>query len=96
MGCYRNGASLDKIAAIAGVGHGTIDHRYRRVITAIRKSRLQIDYLKWLMGEAKETAKQWVENQAEVPAWRDGFCIFDGTLIPLSRKPSHYGKTFYD
>lgn len=37
-----------------------------------------------------------VENQLDIPAWRNGFCIADRILILLYRKPSHYGKTFYD
>lgn len=73
-----------------------MDRVCRRVITAIQRSNLRIEHVKWPKGEAKEVAKQWVKNQVDVPAWRNGFCMVDGTLIPLYRKPSHYGETFYD
>ena len=73
-----------------------VDRICRRVITAIQRSNLRIENVKWLTGKAKETAKDWVENQVQVPACIDGFRMVDGTLIPLYRKPSHYGETFYN
>lgn len=63
MGYYGNGASLTKIAALAGVGHETVDQICRRVITAIQKSNLWVENIKWPTGEAKKIAKDWVENQ---------------------------------
>jgi hypothetical protein len=40
----------------------------------------------WQMDEDKERAKEWVESVSSAE-WRDGFCMVDGTLIPLSQKP---------
>ncbi len=28
--------------------------------------------------------------------WRPGFCMVDGTLIPLASKPGHFGEQFFD
>ncbi len=95
MGCYGNSTSLNKIAAIVRVGNDFVNHTCFQVMTNIQRNNLRIDYLKWLRDEAKETAKQWVENQLEISAWTNRFYMVDGTLIFLYRKPSHYCKIFY-
>lgn len=38
--CYKNSTSLIKIAALARIGHKTIDQIYRQVIITIQKSSL--------------------------------------------------------
>lgn len=96
MGTYGNGASLSKIAAFFGIGKGTVDLIIRRVITAITNSNLRSLYVRWPASQEKETAKDWVEDQVQVSEWQNGFCMVDRTLIPLCRKPSHHGDTFYD
>jgi hypothetical protein len=44
----------------------------------------------------KEEAKQWVEKRSSCPAWRDGWCFVDGTLIPLAFRPFWYGQSYFD
>ncbi len=58
MEFYRNRVSLDKITAIEGVRHDTVDRTCHRGITAIQKSNLCIDYLKRLTDEANKPVKQ--------------------------------------
>lgn len=96
MGTYGNGASLSKIGSFCGMGKGTVDLITRRVITAITSSNLRSTHDRWPAHHEKEAAKEWVEDQVQVSEWRNGFCIIDGTLIPLCRKPSQHGDTFYD
>ena len=96
FGTYGNAASQDKIATISGVGHGTVDLITRRVITAVQESDLRGRHIRWPDIQEREEAKQWVENQTGVPAWRHGWCMVDGTTIPLYQKPAWYGDTFYD
>ena len=49
----------------------------------------------WPNEEEKEAAKEWVEAES-CPSWRDGFCMVDGTLIPLFEKPGHHGEAYFD
>ncbi len=96
MGSYGNAASLTKIGDLCGMGKGTVDKVCRRVITAIQSSNLRTTHVRWPAESEREEAKRWVEEQAEVKEWRNGFCMVDGTLVPLYRKQSHYGETFFD
>lgn len=54
------------------------------------------EHIRWPSGEEKEAAKDWVEEHAGKSTWRGGFCMVNGTLIPLYKKPTHYGETFFD
>lgn len=46
MKYYSNGTSLNKIATIAGVGHGTMDRVCCCIITALQRSNFRIEYMK--------------------------------------------------
>ncbi|KAF7291383.1 DDE Tnp4 domain-containing protein [Mycena indigotica] len=45
--------------------------------------------------EEKEQAKEWVEEHS-CPAWRDGWLMVDGTLVPLYARPAHFGNNWFD
>ncbi|CAA7257434.1 unnamed protein product [Cyclocybe aegerita] len=49
----------------------------------------------WASPQAKEAAKQWVEK-ASCPAWRDGWLMVDGTLVPLFCQPAFFGNVWFD
>jgi hypothetical protein len=51
--------------------------------------------LYWPTLDEKEEAKRWVEENS-CPAWRDGWLMVDGTLVPLYARPAFYGNTWYD
>jgi hypothetical protein len=40
-------------------------------------------------------AKEWVEENS-CPAWRDGWLMVDGTLVPLAWRPGFFGNVFFD
>ncbi|KIJ58650.1 hypothetical protein HYDPIDRAFT_102251, partial [Hydnomerulius pinastri MD-312] len=46
-------------------------------------------------SEEMEWLRRWVEDQL-CCSWRNGIFAADGSAIPLSKKPSIYGETFYD
>ncbi|KAF9510214.1 hypothetical protein BS47DRAFT_1300463, partial [Hydnum rufescens UP504] len=46
------------------------------------------------MGE-KEAAWNWVEEQSCL-SWHGGYCMVDGTLVPLSDKPGMHGEAYFD
>ena len=45
--------------------------------------------------DEKEEAKRWVEEHS-CDAWRDGYCMVDGTLIILFERPFWYGESYFD
>ncbi|KAI5836562.1 uncharacterized protein SCHCODRAFT_02559024, partial [Schizophyllum commune H4-8] len=95
FGHHGNAASGLKVALLFGVGYGTINLVTSRVIKAVCGERFRTAALQWPGDAEKEKAKDWVEN-VSCPAWRDGWLMVDGTLIPLFRRPGHFGNTFYD
>ena len=97
FGTHGNGASIQRVATWAGVGYGTVDIITRRVITAILSSDLQRSHVRWPgQGSEREHAKDWAHGQSGKEAWRGGWCMVDGTLIPLYQKPHWYGDTWFD
>lgn len=95
FGHFGNAASTMKVALWAGVGYGTVRLFTNRVMLAVCKERFRRSALRWADQEAKEKAKDWVES-ASCPAWRDGWLMVDGTLVPLFMRPGFYGNTWFD
>ncbi|KAF7291261.1 DDE Tnp4 domain-containing protein [Mycena indigotica] len=56
---------------------------------------LHDEYIRWPSAAEKEAAKEWVEA-ASCAAWRDGWLLVDGTLVPLSDKPGFHGEAYFD
>jgi hypothetical protein len=88
-----NAASVEGIAQWAGVSAGMVIKATRRVIVAFLS--LHDTVIRWPTEEEKEDAREWVE-ESSCPAWRDGYCMVDGTLIPLFEKPGHHGEAYFD
>ena len=95
LGVYRNSMALNEIADWAGVGYGTVDLVIRRVITAVFKTNLRARHIRWPSGEEKTQAKDWIET-ATTSAFQKGWCMVDGTTIPIFEKPHYYRQAFYD
>lgn len=90
-----NAASLDSIATWAGYGKGTILLATRRVMAAILRPNFVHDVISFPTEEEKEAAKCWIEKRS-CKAWRDGWCMVDGTLVPLYNRPFWYGQSYFD
>jgi hypothetical protein len=43
----------------------------------------------------KERAKAWVEAHS-CKGWRNGWCLVDGTLVPLFDRPYWFGESYFD
>ena len=95
FGHFGNAASTMKVALWAGVGYGTVRLFTNHVMLAVCKEKFRRSVLRWADQEAKEKAKDWVES-VSCPAWRDGWLMVDGTLVPLFMRPGFYGNTWYD
>ena len=95
FGHYGNAASTMKVALWAGVGFGTVPLVTKRVLKALNSERFHRSSVRWASSAAKETAKAWTE-EASCPAWRDGWLMVDGTLVPLFMRPAFFGNTWFD
>ncbi|KAJ7476807.1 hypothetical protein FB451DRAFT_963113, partial [Mycena latifolia] len=51
--------------------------------------------IRWPTEAEKDEAKEWVES-ASCEDWAGGFCMVDGTLVPLFEKPGHHGEVYFD
>ncbi|KAK9481950.1 hypothetical protein V1527DRAFT_448128, partial [Lipomyces starkeyi] len=95
FGHYGNGASMFEVSIWSGMGVGTIVNCTKRVLSAIFTSGLEQEAIRWPSPAEREKYKQYVE-EISCPAWRNGWCMIDGTLVPLYAKPYFYGDMFFD
>jgi hypothetical protein len=51
--------------------------------------------IRWPTESEKEAAKAWV-RWASCDYWEGGFCMVDGTLVPLFEKPGYHGEVYFD
>lgn len=95
FGHSGNGASVARVAAWAGYSAGAVLLATKRVMIALLRHDLQGEVFTFPTAEEKEEAKKWVESQS-CKAWRGGWLMVDGTLIPLYARPYWYGESYYD
>ena len=93
LGHDGNAASVIAVAQWGGVSSGAVVKCTRRVMVAFLA--LHDTVIHWPTEEEKERAKEWVES-VSCTEWRGGFCMVDGTLVPLSQKPGHHGEAYFD
>ncbi len=79
----------------AEIGYSTVDLITRRVIIAVLDTNLRVRHIHWPIGQEGEIAKKWVEDQT-CSAFRNGWCMVDGTTISIFEKPHYFGVSFYD
>ena len=95
FGHYGNAASTMKVALWAGVGCGTVRLVTRCVLQACCNQKFRCSSVCWANATAKEHAKAWVEENS-CHAWRNGWLMVDGTLVPLYARPAFFGNVFFD
>ncbi|RDX44581.1 hypothetical protein OH76DRAFT_1359516 [Lentinus brumalis] len=95
FGHYGNAASLESVANWAGCGKGTVDLVTRRVMTAVLRQDFLTEFIRHPTPGEKEKAKDWVEAHS-CRAWRNGWCMVDGTLVPFDDRPFWYGESYFD
>lgn len=95
FGHYGNAASTMKVALWAGISYGSVRDVTIRVMTAICDDRFRYASMPWSNPAEIERAKAWVEENS-CPAWRDGWLMVDGTLVPIYQRPHHFGNSYFD
>ena len=95
FGHYGNAASVTKVALQFGVGFGTVHLVTTRIIKACCSEKFRSSSIQWANEQMISEAKEWVESKS-CPAWRNGWLMVDGTLVPLFRRPGYFGNVFFD
>lgn len=95
FGRYGNSSGVQDVAHWAGVGAGYVTLATRRVILALTRPAFRTQHIRLPNAMEKEAAKQWVEDHS-CAEWRDGWCLVDGTLIPLYSRPHFFGESYFD
>ena len=93
FGHFGNGSSMEKVAQWAGCSASSVVKATCHVVAAFLL--LHDQAIQWPNSEEKYSASDWVES-ISCHAWRPGFCMVDGMLIPLFSKPGHFGEQFFD
>ena len=95
FGHDSNASGLRSTANWAGVAKGTVHLCTKRVMTAVLRLSFTQDAVCMPTVAEREAAKEWVEQHSCL-AWRNGWCMVDGTTIPLTSKPTWYGESYFD
>ena len=90
-----NASGLRSTSKWAGVGKGTVHDCTRHVMTAILQPQFMKSVVRWPTEAEKEEAKMWIEKHS-CKAWRNGWLMVDGTLVPLIGQPTWYGESYFD
>jgi hypothetical protein len=94
LGRYGNGASLEDIARTAGCSEGSVENYTSRCFMAIES--LHNLFVRRLTPVEKEVEKTWMDEQLGFRGkWRDGWVMYDGTIVVLYRKPGLNGDAYY-
>ena len=93
FGHFGSAASNEEIAQWAGYSAGFVTLCTRRIITVFNS--LHDLAIQWPTAAEKRAASDWVESRS-CHAWRRGYAMVDGTLVPLFAKPGHFGTQFFD
>ncbi|KAF8237026.1 hypothetical protein L208DRAFT_1249375 [Tricholoma matsutake] len=90
-----NAASVQGVANWAGVGKGIVLLVTCQVMTVILWQEFMDEVVHFPDAEEKEAAKRWV-HQHSCKAWHNGWCLVDGTFVPLTGWPHWFGESYFN
>jgi hypothetical protein len=94
LGHYGNAASVGDIARNFGYSEGAVELFTRRCFQAIES--LHGHFIRPLTTAEKEVEKQWIDDKVGFQGlWREGWVMYDGTIVPLHEKPGYNGDAYY-
>ncbi|KAF9032579.1 hypothetical protein BJ165DRAFT_1410751 [Panaeolus papilionaceus] len=94
LGRFGNGASVHDVAQVAGCSPGAVMLYTHRCFIAITS--LHDMFVRPLTDEEKEKEKEWVDSKMGFQGlWREGWVMYDGTIIPLAYQPSSNGAAYF-
>ena len=95
FGHNGNAAGLQGVANWAAVGKGTVLLVTQQVMMVILWPEFMEEVVHFPTAEEKKAAKKWVHKHS-CKAWHHGWCLVDGTLVPLAECPSWFGESYFD
>ena len=94
MGRYGNGASVEDIAHTAGCSEGLVENYTNRCFIAIES--LHDLFVRRLTLAEKEVEKKWMDEHLGFRGkWREGWVMYDGTIVVLYKRPGLNGDAYY-
>ncbi|KAF8233040.1 hypothetical protein L208DRAFT_910338 [Tricholoma matsutake] len=94
MGRYGNGTNVEDIACAAGCSEGSVENFTNHCFEVILS--LQSQFIQKLTPAEKEVEKEWMDHHLGFQgSWRDGWVMYDGTIVVLYRKPGKNGDAYY-
>jgi len=94
MGRYGNAASVEDVAQVAGCSEGSVKNYTDCCLQAIES--LHDLFVQPLTDGEKEKEKEWIDNELGFKGtWREGWLMYDGTIVVLYRCPGLQGETYY-
>jgi hypothetical protein len=91
FGHFDNASLVEQVAQWAGCSAGFVVKCTQHIIIALTRLR---DEAFRVTEAMKAAAKAWVAF-ASCLAWRNGWCMADSILVPLS-EPGHHREAYYD
>lgn len=93
FGRYGNGASLQDVSQVAGIGIGTTKLFTDCVILALLDIHHKL--IRSLTNEERTLERHWVHSQNQFPGFQAEIFQYDGNTIPLWQKPGLNGDAYY-
>lgn len=95
MGRYGNGSSITDVARMSGYSEGAVELFTDRCLDALMS--LHDIFVRPLTDDEKEVEKRYIEEKLgfEGSSWREGWIMYDGTIIVLYARPGLDGASYY-
>ncbi|KAL9932977.1 hypothetical protein V8E36_008232 [Tilletia maclaganii] len=96
LGRSENGAGAEDVALACGCAEGSVIAYVDRVVETLYDARAVT--LCWASEDEKASARDWVEQRSGCSYLTRGWCMADGSQIPLAFKPSKgaHSKEYFD
>lgn len=93
LGRSGNGAGERDVAAMCGCSVGSVIDWTHRCVAGLIELRGAV--VAWASEQERADAADWVAKRSGVEEWKRGWCLMDGTQIPLAWRPARHHVEYY-
>ncbi|SCV69349.1 BQ2448_2369 [Microbotryum intermedium] len=93
FGGFGNRASAEAAADWSDYSLGAVLMFTNRVTFALNDPEFRRNVIRWPNRIEREASKKWME-ETTCWEWRNGWCMVDGTLVPIARRPKWFSRSF--